>query len=164
MYFINCETLEDLKRLYKDLAMENHPDLGGDTRIMQEINSEYEIAFAELKNKRRNKEGKVYTKETTEAPMEYKDIINKIINFKNIKIEIIGSWLWISGNTKKYKEDFKAMKFLWSKDKKAWYKHFDKTYRKKSNNTLTFEEMRAKFGYGVVEKEEEKEQKRICSE
>ena len=42
MYFKNIESIEDLKQQYKKLAMENHPDKGGNTETMQAINNEYE--------------------------------------------------------------------------------------------------------------------------
>ena len=38
-------TLEDLKKLYRELAMKHHPDRGGDLEIMQTINNEYDILF-----------------------------------------------------------------------------------------------------------------------
>ena len=41
-YFYNCHTLEEVKRKYKELAMLHHPDRGGNTATMQEINLEYE--------------------------------------------------------------------------------------------------------------------------
>ena len=41
MYFANCNTPEEVKSKYRLLAMENHPDMGGDTRTMQDINAEY---------------------------------------------------------------------------------------------------------------------------
>jgi len=34
---------EELKRRWQDLARQHHPDLGGDTRAMQEINAAYSI-------------------------------------------------------------------------------------------------------------------------
>lgn len=41
MYFNGIKTQEELRREYRRLAMEHHPDRGGNTRIMQEINREY---------------------------------------------------------------------------------------------------------------------------
>ena len=40
-------TIELIKRMYHKLALENHPDRGGDLRTMQEINDE----FAQLKKR-----------------------------------------------------------------------------------------------------------------
>lgn len=48
-YFSGISNLDDLKREYKRLALENHPDRGGDTAVMQEINAEYDAAFSRLK-------------------------------------------------------------------------------------------------------------------
>lgn len=44
-WFNNPETLEDLKKQYKKLAFQNHPDRGGKTSDMQEINAEYEAWY-----------------------------------------------------------------------------------------------------------------------
>ena len=41
-FFINCTSIEDVKQLYKKLAMQYHPDKGGDTLTMQQINAEYQ--------------------------------------------------------------------------------------------------------------------------
>jgi curved DNA-binding protein CbpA len=42
-YFSNCKTLEEVKKLYKKLALQHHPDRpGGSVVIMQRINQEYE--------------------------------------------------------------------------------------------------------------------------
>ena len=40
-WFQNPKTLEELKKQYKRLAMQHHPDIGGNVRDMQEINAEY---------------------------------------------------------------------------------------------------------------------------
>lgn len=45
MYFTNIKSLSGLKRQYRKLAMENHPDRGGDTAVMQAINEEFKRLF-----------------------------------------------------------------------------------------------------------------------
>ena len=39
-YFQNIHSLADLKKEYRRLALEHHPDKGGDTAIMQRVNTE----------------------------------------------------------------------------------------------------------------------------
>ena len=48
-YFANIETIADLKKEYRKLIKANHPDNGGDTWTMAEINNEYEKLFNLLK-------------------------------------------------------------------------------------------------------------------
>lgn len=48
-YFAGTNDLNALKAEYKRLAMQHHPDRGGDTATMQAINAEYDAAFARLK-------------------------------------------------------------------------------------------------------------------
>ena len=39
-YFTECKTLDELKKEYRRLAMQHHPDVGGDTATMQAINED----------------------------------------------------------------------------------------------------------------------------
>ena len=50
-YFQNIHSLADLKKEYRRLAMQNHPDKGGDTAIMQQVNTEFERLFEVWKDK-----------------------------------------------------------------------------------------------------------------
>ena len=45
-HFQNITSLSELKKQYKALAVANHPDRGGDTATMQEINAEFDALFA----------------------------------------------------------------------------------------------------------------------
>ena len=44
-YFQNIRSLADLKKEYRRLALEHHPDKGGDTAIMQQVNTEFEKLY-----------------------------------------------------------------------------------------------------------------------
>ena len=44
-YFNNTNTLEELRKQYKELLKQHHPDNGGNVSDMQEINSEYDRLF-----------------------------------------------------------------------------------------------------------------------
>lgn len=61
-HFRNITSLENLKEQFRTLALANHPDKGGKTEIMQEINLEYEVLFPIWKNKL-----KVTTNETAQS-------------------------------------------------------------------------------------------------
>lgn len=145
-WFNNPKTLEELKKQYKSLALNHHPDRGGILEDMQAINNEYDELFKVLKNVHANAQGETYTssKETEETADQFKDIINTIIHFQNVQIEIIGCWLWITGNTKPYKDILKKIKFRWSNQKMAWYYHAE-PFKKKSKNNLSLEQIRELF-------------------
>ena len=67
IFLKGIETLEDLKRQYRTLALQNHPDRGGDVEVMKAINNEYDKLFAQVKDTHKNKEGETYTKENPET-------------------------------------------------------------------------------------------------
>ena len=48
-YFTDVKTLDELKKAYRRLAMQYHPDCGGSTEAMQEINNEHDELFEILK-------------------------------------------------------------------------------------------------------------------
>lgn len=49
-YFKNVNSLAELKTQYKALAMKHHPDCGGTTEAMQEVNNEFDMLFVVYKN------------------------------------------------------------------------------------------------------------------
>ena len=49
-YFNQISSLSELKDQYRKLAIANHPDKGGDTVVMQEINGEFDVLYAVWKN------------------------------------------------------------------------------------------------------------------
>ena len=138
------------------LAKQLHPDLGGDTEEFKIMQNEYEIMWERLKNVHTNSKGETYTKETTETPKDFIHIIDVLTKLNGIEVEICGSWIWVSGNTKEHKEVLKGLKFHYANKKQAWYYHTE-PYKKKSKRELTLDEIRDMFGSQKYKAKEERE-------
>ena len=156
-YFINVNTLEQLRRQYKELLKKFHPDNGGSEEITKAINVEYDKLFKVLKDRHENKSadgqnGTDSTKSAYSANMydwendkALREMLQKIVNFSGIEIEIAGQWIWISGNTYSYRKDLKDIGFKWASTKKQWYWHSE-IFRKRSHKTLSMEDIRNYYG------------------
>ena len=147
--FNTCKTLDELKKAYKAAAMQHHPDVGGSTAAMQQINAAYERKFEYLKG-RQNTEaaadttGKTHA--TTENASDFIAIINALLRLDGLEIELCGRWLWIGGNTREHKEALKAAGCRWSSTKKLWSWHFaeDGVYHRGKSKSMA--EIRSKYG------------------
>ncbi len=65
-YFKNITSFADLKKQYRQLALVNHPDKGGDTAVMQAINQEFDRLF-EIWKDRKETDFNGYENDFTEA-------------------------------------------------------------------------------------------------
>ena len=112
-YFSNVNTLEELRKQYRDLLKKYHPDnVNGSTTATQEINAEYDRLFKLLKDRHESKsaDSKEESPKSDYNKMRYdfsedaklREVLQKIINFDGINIEIVGCWIWVDGNTYGY--------------------------------------------------------------
>lgn len=145
-YFTNIETIEELKKQYRKLAKQYHPDLtnGTTTEEMKQINAEYEELFDQVKNTFKNSKGETYQKANKETAGEFIEIINQLLKMQGLTVELIGNWLWVSGNTKEYKDQLKALGFKWCKNKVAWCFHREEWKGRSSKGSL--DDIRNKYG------------------
>lgn len=166
-YFKNVETLEELRRQYKELLKKFHPDNpDGSTEATQEINSEYDRLFKVLKNRHESKTADSKTEKSDFDNMKYdfsedvrlREVLQQIIGFANINIEIVGCWIWVDGNTYEYKDTLKALGFKWAREKKKWYFHTE-AFRKRSHKKLSMDDIRNYYGSTEVQTEETKKLK-----
>lgn len=141
-YFNECRTIEEAKALYNILAKKNHPDKGGDTATMQAINTEYAFACAHIAKGAGMTDAEA--NEEVRLSEEYRQIIEAIINLPNIEIELVGRWLWITGNTYPLRKQLKEINLSYSGPRKAWYYSPDEYKGRASNKTL--EEIKTKYG------------------
>jgi len=158
-YFETCKTIDEAKKKFYELAKIHHPDKGGDTAIMQEILNQFD-KFSPSSEK--------FTGEKEQfSSMEYAAIINELMSIPEIVIEIIGSFVWISGNTKPYKDmikevNLKGEKFptykqaMWHATKCLWY-FSPTTYRRFSKGSYSLDEIRNMYGSHTVKKNERRQ-------
>lgn len=142
--FETCKNLDELKKEYRKAAIENHPDAGGNEETMKVINIEYAARFEILKNAH-NASADEHRK-TTETPEEFINIVSKLFQMDGLKVELCGSWLWISGETIKNKEGLKAAGCRWSAGKKMWYWHHPEEGAKRSRGRTSLQDIRRKYG------------------
>ena len=147
-YFIGISKLEDLKNEYRRLAKQFHPDINPNgLEEMKAINTAFENLFEILK-----KDDKKAQAQNEQADC-FMSRINALIDIEAIKIEIIGNWVWVSGNTFAYKDRIKKAGFKWSKNKNAWYWH-PEGYIKRDKKVWKLNEIRNAFGYEVIKEQE----------
>ncbi len=134
--------MEQVKTRYKTLAKIFHPDIGGDTQLMQALNDEYAIACAQaLKDENLTSEA---TDEQIRLSEEYRAVVEQLIAFTGIIIEVVGNWIWVTGNTYPLRKELKAAGLFYASKKLAWYyrsEEFKTTGSKKS-----LDEIRDKYG------------------
>ena len=126
-YFKDLSSMEAVKKQYRKLAMQYHPDRKeGNEEIFKIINNEYEealeIAKSNESKKAKTKKEEDFIKSQYMNSRDFREKIDKLIKLDNIEIEICGTWLYISGkgtySNKEYlKNEFGA---FWSKSKKCW--------------------------------------------
>jgi len=148
-YFSHVNTVIEIKTSYRKLCSIHHPDKGGDTGIMQEINAQYHEAL-------QNVDGQVTTgSDNHEHTYHYdhkveEDIINKInellaLNMLEAEIALIGTWIWITGQTKQYKDLLKTAHCKWHSKRKCWF--FSTQTKTRYNKKASLNDLAGSYGY-----------------
>lgn len=156
-YFDNISSMSDLKKAYRKLAMEFHPDRhpGEESKynsIMQEINDQYTEAFNRVKAglgaqqqdaQRDNGDAGYYANETADDLIR---VINELLKLERITIEIRGVWVWVYGETYACKETLKALGLKYKAKDKEWYYKPGGNYIR-HGKAWNKDQIRAKYGY-----------------
>lgn len=163
-YFNNVGTLEELRKQYKELLKKFHPDNpNGSTEATQEINTDYDRLFKVLKDNHESKTVNNQDKKSSYEDMKWdfkedkklREVLNKIINFSGITIEVVGQWIW-AFDSYGYRTELKELGFKYAGNKKAWYYHTE-TFRKRSHKALSMNDIRNYYGSTEVQTEDRKQ-------
>ncbi len=149
-WFQGITTLNELRKEYRRLVIKHHPDNGGSDEIVKEINVEYDFLFKKLKTDFEHKS--TFQQATDKQKQQYdwqkniqiRDTILQLSRFKDISVEVIGVWIWVS-NCYKYRKELKELGFRWAGQKQMWYKHFD-NFHKFSTKPTSMNYIRKKYG------------------
>ena len=146
-YFADCKTVEEIKKRYHKLCREWHPDLNPDStpEIMAEINAEYEKAFVSAEKSTNG----------TETPEQFQKIINTLIKFQGLQIDIIGSWIWVSGKVARCLPAMKRLGFAYSTRRKMYY--YNGGEKKTSYSRMSMEQIKEKYGCTTIKSESQKQ-------
>jgi hypothetical protein len=121
-YFYSCENANSIKQEYRKLAKLYHPDIGGNTDVMVEINNQYDIAIKDIYNYK-----SIYYSlylldiQTSKLKLIAKRIYNSCNENLDVHFEIVNSILFIYGKTYDLRDVLKSNKAKWNPGFKCWY-------------------------------------------
>ena len=139
--FSEVTGINEAKKVYKTLAKKLHPDVGGSEEEFKILNSVYTDFI----------ENKIYFSNDFKIDLDLEKIISQILHFENITIELVGSWIWLSGDTKEIKDKLKELGFKWASKKKMWYYG---EMKGKSHGEKSIDEIKDKYGSKTFKKKE----------
>ena len=144
-------TKEALKQAYRKAAIKHHPDHGGDPEIMKIVNSAYDL-LQEYFHKWSMTDAE---EAANDVPLTetLSKLWDRIKTFPGIKGELIGTWLWVTGDTYTHREVLKELKFKFSRKKSAWYYH-EGTFFKRQKKDMDLDQIRSKYGSADLDKKE----------
>lgn len=146
-FFSGLKTLKAIKDEYKHLVKIHHPDVGGDTATMQEINRQYGDAIDWIK---KHGEGFEQAAARQEVPEKYAAAVAAVVNLAGIDVDLVGSWIWVTGSTYLHKDIIKAAGYRWASKKRAWYwRPEDCAVSRSSKKSL--DEIKDKYGFTRLE-------------
>ena len=143
-------TADDAKKLFRKLAVELHPD-----KASEENKGHAHLAFIKLKHEYENylKGSHCFTsKQASDETNAFDEFIKAndfIQNFVGVTVEVVGTWVYLCGNTYPYKTAIKENGFSYSGTKKKWYKA-PYELKTKSKRGTSFDKITAKYGYTSV--------------
>lgn len=153
--FASMKNIQELKQEYRRLILANHPDRGGSKEETQLINVAYEEAYKIVESKEKDNldqdQKETFKEATSEDIKEFIEIINALMKIGGVEIEIVGSWLWLSGKTYEHKEEIKKLNFRYSKKHKKWYyfKGIEKEGKRRGSKK-TYKQITREYGVQKV--------------
>lgn len=131
---------EDLKKQFRRLVKELHPDHGGNAEDFKAMMKEYEDIKIHGFRVQAQAEDIILSEAVKEA-------LRKVVTLEDVEIELVGTWIWLSGNTYEHKDIIKEAGFKWAAKRKRWYFSEEKAKGKFKED---FEELKQHHGFRTI--------------
>ena len=137
-----------VKATYKKLCSKYHPDRNpSGLEMMKSIN----VAYSALKDQTLKIEENFNDVEAFDEDLS--DAINAVIDLEGVEVEVCGSWVWLTGDTKAHKDAIKKAGYFWASKKKSWFFR-PANYKSVSRGTYSMDKIRATHGTTQVRRTE----------
>jgi curved DNA-binding protein CbpA len=145
-----------IKSMYRKACSQYHPDRNpAGLEMMKLVNLAFE-SLADVINGGQF-DYSVKADNVSSANVDLGEELNKALNAViglGLKIEICGSWIWVSGDTKPHKEVLKAAGYRWAPKKLMW--SFCGGSRTSSRGKFSMDDIRLRHGSVYVKPEDKK--------
>ena len=157
-YFQHCQSVEEAKKIYRELLKKHHPDHAGQEgeAVTKEIINQFNAFLKSFMSKSFNSyyEDKDW-KPDPDSVTPFQDILEKIINLE-CEIEIIGYWIYCF-NSYEVREQLRELGFWFTNKHKAWV--YSGRAKRNISSRETLDEIRANKGSQKIEKEQKEKKK-----
>lgn len=140
-------TLDQIKLAYRQAAKKFHPDRNpGGLEMMKAVNQAYEHLQSLDWTRPVNSTG-----QNVGYGDELMAFINAVAVLDGVSLEVCGSWVWVSGNTKPHKDVIKAAGGRWASKKLQWYFRPEGKKAYRSKGEWDMDKIRETFGSQSVD-------------
>ncbi|KAB1469130.1 DnaJ domain-containing protein [Cronobacter sakazakii] len=142
-------TEKEINKAFKRLSLKYHPDknpqLNGEMMKMLNAARDFLLAnVSKIKQAQAESGGGGY-----DYSEEVEAVLKALCEMAGVLYEVIGNWVWISGDTKTHKDALKALNCKWASKKKQWFYRPEEHKSSRNRREHSIEEIREKYGsYG----------------
>ena len=140
-------TIAGLKSSFREQAFKYHPDRNPHgLEMMKIINAANTLLQEQATYWISESSDSYYRHDNPSITEEMDEVLDILQKFKDITVEIIGTWIWVSGTTEPYEDALKHMGFWYSPKREAYYwKPADWKPVDKKGKDYTMEDLRKIF-------------------
>jgi len=139
---------EDIKKAYKKASLKHHPDRNQDNpiaaEIMKAINTAFDFLMANFE--KINQYQSSEESERYNYGEEMERVLMELNGLAGVIFEVIGNWIWISGDTKTHKEALKTLGCKWAPKKAKWFFRPEEYKARRNRKEHSIDEIREMYG------------------
>lgn len=146
-------TLDEGAKMYRELASKHHPDHGGNTSDMQEINNEWDELKPTLprfctKQAQQGRQQYQQQQDANSAAKAAQDaeaakMAAELAKCPGLQFDVVGSWIWADTDYR-YTAELERMGFRWSRNRSKYYWHPEGDSSRR-NRRASYEEIYQKY-------------------